>query len=40
MEHLHGLSLIAPTAGEELIELNACLFLVGRSAGTIEAIRP
>jgi hypothetical protein len=28
MEHLHGLSLIAPTAAKELIELNARLFLV------------
>ena len=38
MEHLHGLRLIAPAIGEKLIELNARLFLVGRSAGALETL--
>ena len=37
MEHLHGLGLVAPTAGEKLLQLHACLFLVGCSASAVEA---
>src|SRR5258705_11604591 len=38
MEHLHGLRLVAPTAAEELIKLNACLFCVRCGPATIKAL--
>src|SRR5262249_2733621 len=38
MEHLHGLRLIAPAAGKELIELDACLFRVRGRPCAIKAL--
>ena len=38
MEHLHGLRLVAPTGGQESIELDSCLFGVRGRPGAIKAL--